>query len=153
MSAVWKNKIIAGASRVCITPDSGLFPLEHFRNNMKGGKPSIFNGTILEDIYLRVLVLDNDVTRIVLVVMDLPGVPESSENIELIAKCAGVDVSNVICTATHNHSGPYADNPEFEGWYGEEFTRKIREYRKFVKELIPGAVKAAIENRKADKKV
>ena len=146
MSSVVKTRIYAGASRVCITPKPELFPLEHFRNNMKDGKPSIFNGTILDDLFMRVLVVENEYTRIVFLVMDLPGVPESKENIKLIAQSAGVEESHVICTATHTHSGPYADNPEFEKWYGEEFTRKIREYRKFVRDLIPGAVKTAIDN-------
>ena len=143
-----KTKLYAGASRVCITPPPELFPLEQFRNNMKGGKPSIFNGKILDDLFMRVLVVENKETRIVILVMDLPGVPESKENIKLIAKCAGVEESHVICTATHTHSGPYADNPEFEKWYGEEFTRKIRAYRKFVRELIPGAVGTAVSNLK-----
>lgn len=146
MSTEMKNRIYAGASRVCITPDPELFPLEHFRNNMKGGKPSVFNGKILEDIFMRVLVLENQDARLVFLVMDLPGVPESKENIELIADCAGVDVKNVICTSTHSHSGPYADNPEFENWYGEDFSRKIRQYRRFIRTLIPGAVRTAIEN-------
>jgi|GEM_PF-1768213 len=138
------TRLYAGASRTCITPGPEYFPIEHFNNHMTR-KPSIFSGKIAEDIFFRVIVVENKRKRIVFAVMDLPGVPESKEITQLIADCAGVSEEYVIYTATHNHSGLYADNPEFEHWYGEEFGRKIRKYRKFLRDLIPGAVQEAID--------
>lgn len=139
------KQLRVGASRTCITPGPEYFPIEHFRNHMTG-QPSIFSGKIAEDIFLRVVLADNGETRLVWAVLDLPGVPESEEVRQLIADCAGVPESSVIYTCTHNHSGLYADNPIFERWYGEPFATKVKTYRKFLREIIPGAVKAAEED-------
>lgn len=140
-----KNRLYAGASRTCITPGPEYFPMEHFNNHMTG-KPSVFSGKIAEDIFLRVLVVQSGEERLVWAVVDLPGTPESLEVTQLIADCAKVDETHVIYTATHNHSGIYADNPVFERWYGEEFTRKVQKYRKFLREVIPGAVQKAVDS-------
>ncbi|WP_434309521.1 neutral/alkaline non-lysosomal ceramidase N-terminal domain-containing protein [Hominifimenecus sp. rT4P-3] len=140
-----KKRLYAGAVRVCITPPPEYFPITHFMNHMTPGKPSVFSGKIAEDIYFRVLIVQNEETRLVFAVMDLPGVPESTEVTQLIADCAGVPEEQVVYTATHNHSGLYADNVDFERIFGEEFTEKINRYRKFLRELIPGAIRQAEE--------
>ena len=141
-----RTRLYAGAARVCITPSADYFPIEHFMNHMTPGKPSVFSGVIREDIFFRVLLVQNQETRLVFAVMDLPGVPESTEVTERIAQCAGVPEEQVIYTATHNHSGFYADNPDFEKIFGPAFTEKIRRYRRFLREVIPGAVRQAEEN-------
>ena len=141
-----ENRLYAGAARVCITPPADLFPIPHFMNHMTPGKPSVFSGKVREDIYFRVLIVQNERTRLVFAVMDLPGVPESAEVTQLIADCAGVPEQQVVYTATHNHSGLYADNVDFERIFGGEFTEKIRKYRKFLRELIPGAIRQAAGN-------
>lgn len=138
-------RLYAGAARVCITPPPEYFPIQHFMNHMTPGKPSVFSGKVAEDIYFRVLILQNRKTRLVFAVMDLPGVPESEEVTQLIADCAGVPETQVIYTATHNHSSLYADNVDFERIFGETFTKKIRRYRAFLREQIPKAVQQAEE--------
>lgn len=140
-----KKRLYAGAARICITPPPEYFPITHFMNHMTPGKPSVFSGKIAEDIYFRVLIVQNKEMRLVFAVMDLPGVPESTEVTQLIANCAGVPEEQVIYTATHNHSGLYADNVDFERIFGEEFTEKINRYRKFLRDLIPGAIRQAEE--------
>ena len=74
-----RTRLYAGAARVCITPSPDYFPMEHFMNHMTPGKPSIFSGKVAEDIFFRVLLVQNQETRLVFAVMDLPGVPESME--------------------------------------------------------------------------
>ena len=88
------------------------FPVEHF-NNRASGKPSVFNGTIREDIFLRIIALEDKNDLFVVAVLDLPGVPEAPQLRSLIAHCAEIPLKNVILTCTHNHSGLYADNPVF----------------------------------------
>ena len=139
-----------GASRVCITPDASLFPVEHFNNRMTG-KPSVFSGKIREDIFVRALVVDSGEDRIAIVVVDLPGTPEVPENMKIISECADVDMDHVIYTCTHNHSGLYADNPIFEKFYGEVFSRKMIAYRLFLREKIRQAVAKAMKERKSAK--
>lgn len=139
------RKLRVGASRTCITPGPEYFPMEHFNNHMTG-KPSVFSGKIAEDIFLRVVLVENDETRLVWAVLDLPGVPEAVEVSKLIAEYTQVPESNVIYTCTHNHSGIYADNPVFERWYGEPFTAKVKTYRAFLRSIIPGAIQAAQDN-------
>ncbi len=145
MSALY----MAGAARVCITPAPDLFPVTHFMNHMTPGKPSVFSGKIREDIFVRALVAEQGEERVVLVVVDLPGTPEVPENVRLISECAGVDEDHVIYTCTHNHSGLYADNPVFERLFGEDFAKKMRVYRAFLRDKIRQAVTEAMENRRA----
>ena len=104
-----KNQLRVGAARICITPEPEYFPMEHFRNHMTG-KPSIFSGKIAEDIFFRLILVENAHTRLVWAVLDLPGVPEAEEVTQLIADYAHIPESHVIYTCTHNHSGIYADN-------------------------------------------
>ena len=135
-----------GAARVCITPGPEYFPIEHFKNHMTG-KPSVFSGKIAEDIFFRVILIENGSVRLVWAVLDLPGVPEAEPVTQLIADLAHVPESHVIYTCTHNHSGLYADNPIFEKWYGEPFATKVHKYRKFLREeVIPAAIRQAEES-------
>ncbi|MEQ3214431.1 neutral/alkaline non-lysosomal ceramidase N-terminal domain-containing protein [Hominifimenecus microfluidus] len=141
-----KNQLRVGAARICITPEPEYFPMEHFRNHMTG-KPSIFSGKIAEDIFFRLILVENAHTRLVWAVLDLPGVPEAEEVTQLIADYAHIPESHVIYTCTHNHSGIYADNPVFEKWYGEPFTSKVHRYRRYLREeIIPKAIHQAEEN-------
>ena len=57
-----KNQLRVGAARICITPEPEYFPMEHFRNHMTG-KPSIFSGKIAEDIFFRLILVENAHTR------------------------------------------------------------------------------------------
>lgn len=142
-----KHGLYVGASRICITPGPEYFPMEHFNNHMTG-KPSVFSGKIAENIFLRVILIENDGVRIVWAVVDLPGVPEAEEVTKYIAECAGVSEENVIYTCTHNHSGIYADNPVFERWYGELFSSKVKRYREFLRKAVSRAVFEALESMK-----
>lgn len=135
----------AGASRTIITPDASYFPVEHF-NNRASGKPSVFNGTIREDIFLRIIALEDKNDLFVVAVLDLPGVPEAPQLRSLIAHCAEIPLKNVILTCTHNHSGLYADNPVFERWFSDDFVEKVHRYRAFLHEVIPNAVRQAVDS-------
>lgn len=139
-----------GASRRRITPDASYFPVEHF-NNRATGKPSVFSGAIREDIYSRVIAIDADGTLLIWAVLDLPGVPEAESLRGLIASCAQVPEVQVMLTCTHNHSGLYADNPIFERWYGEDFTKKVKRYRLFLREVLEDGVAEALASMEAAK--
>lgn len=139
-----QTRLLAGAARACITPGPEYFPVEHFNNHMTG-KPSVFSGKIREDIFFRVVVIQNGGVRLVWAVLDLPGVPDTAEMTQVIADTAGTDLAHVFYTCTHNHSGFYADNPIFAKWYGEPFATKMANYRAFLREVVPETVKKAIE--------
>lgn len=140
----------AGASRKCITPDASYFPIEHF-NNRATGKPSIFSGAVRDDIFLRIIAIDAEGTLLVWAVLDLPGVPEAESLRALVSSCAHVPERQVVLTCTHNHSGLYADNPIFEKWYGEDFTRKVKRYRLFLRDVIQDGVAEALASMRAAK--
>ena len=139
------NAFRAGASRTIITPDKSYFPVEHF-NNRATGKPSVFNGTIREDIFLRVIALESEGHLFIIAVLDLPGVPEAPRLRSLIARCASAPLENVVLTCTHNHSGLYADNPVFERWFSNDFAKKVHRYRTYLRDTIPDAVKRAVDS-------
>lgn len=145
-----ENRLFAGAAKTCITPGPEYFPIEHFKNHMTG-KPSIFSGKIHEDVYARCIILQSGETRLVWVVLDMPGVPEADEVRRLIADTANVPESQVFYTCTHNHSMIYADNPIFEKWYGEPFASKVHRYRAYLRQILPALVKEAEASMKPAK--
>lgn len=123
------HHMLAGAAKVVITPDASYFPLEHF------GK-SVFSGKILNDIYARILILNNGYENFVLLTLDLPGVPNAKMLEQFVAETLMIPIDSVVVTATHNHSGPYFDNVDFEHMFGSAFIEKKKKWmREFVSSI------------------
>jgi neutral ceramidase len=90
----------AGAAAVDITPPEGT-PLAGYYTP-RGSK------TVLDPLFSKALVLDQDGTRVALVVCDLISLPRRTvvEARELIEKQTGIPGSHVMISATHTHTGP-----------------------------------------------
>jgi hypothetical protein len=87
-------KVGAGRSAIAI-PDS-LLPLDGFT-------------TVHDDLYVRVLLLQNGITKVALVIVDLTSI--SAEAIaglrQVVSQTAGVASSNIMVTVTHTFSAPH----------------------------------------------
>jgi hypothetical protein len=85
-----------GAGRAAIGIPSGLLPLDNFT-------------TVHDDLYLRVLLLENGSRRVALTVLDLTSI--SAEAIAairaIIVKSAGVATADIVVTVTHTFSAPH----------------------------------------------
>ncbi len=90
----------AGAAKVVITPPIG--------GRMQSGAPDRFAAGILDQLYARALVLDDGVTRLALVSVDVIGFePESTARIRrLVAEATGIAGGQVMVCPSHTHSGP-----------------------------------------------
>jgi hypothetical protein len=87
----------AGAGRAAIDIPSALLPLDGFT-------------TVHDDLYVRILLLENGSRRIALAVLDLTSI--SAEAIAAmrttIAKASGVATADIVVTVTHTFSAPHA---------------------------------------------
>lgn len=124
----------ASSARVNITPAVGTELCGHFRSDLRS------NG-IQSELYAKVLVLEDNENRIVLVACDLLGVTSSfvSSTREKITSLTGIDGRDVMIACTHTHSGP-----------GSIFLRVIGKsdeaYQDQLGKKIAGAVYLALQN-------
>ncbi|MFE2718043.1 hypothetical protein ACFXKI_40360 [Streptomyces mirabilis] len=86
----------AGAGRAAIDIPSALLPLDGFT-------------TVHDDLYVRILLLENGSRRVALAVLDLTSI--SAEAIAAmrttIAKASGVATADIVVTVTHTFSAPH----------------------------------------------
>jgi hypothetical protein len=126
----------AGAAAVNINPTEGT-PLAGYYTP-RGSK------TILDNLYSKALVLDQDGAKVALVVCDLISLPRRTivEARKLIEKQTGIAGTQVMISATHTHTGPViARESAFDDLVGAN-TDLSRRYSEGLPELIAKSVKA-----------
>ncbi|MEU6148090.1 hypothetical protein ABZ848_48120 [Streptomyces sp. NPDC047081] len=89
-------ELSAGAGRAAIDIPASLLPLDGFT-------------TVHDDLYVRVLLLENGTRRIALVVLDLTSISEEAITSirTIITKAAGVATTDIVVTVTHTFSAPH----------------------------------------------
>jgi hypothetical protein len=92
------NSLKAGAARMDITPPVADLPAPFTKINDK--------------LFVRALVLDDGVTRTVIVVGDLPTIAADvfADMKQRIAKVSGAPMANIILAVTHTHNAVRLDN-------------------------------------------
>lgn len=127
-SAIKKIEMKAGVAKTVITPP------DNSPRTMANGETS--NGT-LYDIHARALVLNDGVTRLIFVTYDLNCLDVGTPVLRKRVKDElGIDPSQLILLATHNHSAPIQIDPaNFE-------------YGKWLADRIFNLIKEAIDNEK-----
>lgn len=92
------KQLFAGAAAAVITPSLGT--------SLCGSMQDRLAENIHDDLFARALVLDNDETRIALVVLDLIAASKSwlSEIKHQVQSFTGIPMSNVLIACTHTHS-------------------------------------------------
>src|SRR5262245_47646202 len=130
----------AGAAAVIITPPEGT-PLAGYYSP-RGSK------TVLDHLYSKALVLEQDGVKVALVVCDLIAMPRRTtvEARKLIAKETGIPGTHVMISATHTHTGPVlVRDASFDEAFGAT-TDLAQRYSAQLPELIARSVSEA--NRK-----
>jgi neutral ceramidase len=130
------GKLKIGSARVDITPAVGTELCGHFRSDLRS------NG-IHGELYAKVLVLDDDMNRAVIVACDLLGLTSSfvASTREGITRLTGIDGKDVMIACTHTHSGPGSMSLRVVG-KGDE------SYQDQLGKRIAGAVYLAVHNMK-----
>ena len=99
---------------------------------------------IHDDLYTKVLILDNGERRIAIITNDLLGFDRkfAVEVRELIQKQVGIDKENIMVTASHTHSAPVTLSGLRAPWRIDE------DYVRVLQKKIAGAVYMASHNTK-----
>jgi|GEM_PF-3170015 len=113
----WKTTLSAGAAKVKVTPPAGT-PLSE--------EPK--SEGILDDLYIRALVMKSGEREIALLVLDTLYFPKMPEIARACSASSGIKESNFYFSATHNHNA------------GAPYASKV-----FTQLIIDGAVQAVKE--------
>ena len=136
-----------GAARADITPEVEVL-------NWVTGKPY---GAVLDPLFVHALVLDDGVTKAVLIRWDLTDVSESAR--EEVRKAVGSALSmpgeNILVHASHTHSAPWAPvyqtghrGKERDTWWAIRYMPPQNEhppFKRWMERLIAASVEAATQ--------
>ena len=99
----------AGVAKVNITPPVGVY--------LSGGLRKRVSQTVGTPLYAKALVLDNGETQIGFLALDLLVIEKETiaSAGEIIKAQTGIDIENIMVSASHTHSGPYTTTNVFDG--------------------------------------
>ena len=134
-SSASADALRVGAAAVDITPPNGTAMAGYFDERLEQG--------VDNDLYAKALVLEEDGSKVALVVCDLLEMPRpiSEEARRIIEKDTGIAPDHVMISGTHTHTGPvlpvhgYID--QARGW-------KLDEAEKYVVTL-PGLIAQSVK--------
>ena len=129
-------RLKAGISKVNITPPVGI-PQVGF-----AARTDVSRG-ILDDLFVKVLVLDDTRIKIAIITCDLIGLSKDivKEIRQLIEKKTNINGNKVMIACSHTHSGPVINDP---GYLEEKLIKAILpEWAKILPYKIAGAVEIA----------
>ena len=112
MDNISKNAsaLLAGAGKACINPPKEFFPFGPKAVNAKvDHTPG--RSEIHDDCFVRLLLLDNGITRSVIASFDLPGSPPAEETTAIIHEITKAPAECILLCATHNHDYPFDYSP------------------------------------------
>lgn len=129
----------AGAAKACISPTPDCFPFPTFGN----ADP---RSALHDDIYTRVVVLDNGETRAAIVNFDMVSIPVFETTRKLISETGCIPEENVFMTATHNHDAPFAGSPVQGAGVkrDEDLEARINKFTQIVLDGVKKAVEEAV---------
>ncbi len=123
----------AGFGATIVTPPLGISLAGYFRERLAEG--------VMDDLYSRAAVVEDDNTCVALVVSDVISIPDQDmEAVRAqITRRTGIPSRNVLIAATHTHTGPVT-----VPHYGQELDE---DYMRTWARLTAGAVEIAFRNR------
>ncbi len=103
-----EQQLYCGAAREKITPSADLL------GKLRGLMDSHFGG-IVDDLYIRVIALQNQGKRVLLISGDLDKVPNPEENLKALETHTGVPQDHILYFSIHTHSAPVTGYRPYEG--------------------------------------
>lgn len=134
--------MICGASKKKITPPAELLA------NLNGLGNVVFSG-VLDDIYVRALVLGDEKEKILFVVFDLDKVPYPEKYLPMLSRLAGIPEANISLVSIHTHTAPVTgwrptEGPNFILRKPEHVQNATHAYEAFLEETVQEAVEEAL---------
>ena len=138
--------MICGVSKKKITPPAQMLENLHGLGNIT------FSG-VLDDLFVRVLVLGNEQERLLFVVFDLDKAPYPERYLPMLAELAHVPEKNILLASIHTHTAPLtgwrpSEGPNFILRKPEYVQAAIHEYEEFLEKSVCEAVQEALAVRR-----
>lgn len=139
-----EQQLYCGASKRCITPDEKLI------SDLRGLMDQKLGG-VLDELYVRVLILKSRGVFMVYTVFELDKAPDPSRYFKELRTAYGLKEENIFLTAVHTHSAPVSGDRRHEGpnniaIKSAEVQTATAAYEEFVNERFLEAVKDAMEH-------
>ena len=124
-----------GAGRALMNPQEWLYPIPHFGDVSFGG--------LLQDLYARVIVIDQDGEKFVLITTD-SGDEREDELWQQLADEFSLEKDHILALSIHNHSAPGWDGHGMMGVDREQMRVKGLAFREVVITAIRKALADAL---------
>jgi hypothetical protein len=125
----------AGISKVDITPSESLY-MGGYDKSCRAEPSQGHHGTI----YIRSLVLDDNLNKIAFIELDVVSLPSDNYDIirEQISDATGIPFKNIILGCVHNHSAPYPGGKNINSeWYKQFSGEIIKAVQDAISDLEP----------------
>lgn len=134
--------MICGAAKKKITPSAQLLVNLHGLGNIT------FSG-VLDDIFVRAMIIGDGQEKILFVVFDLDKVPYPETYLSALSAQAGIPEENIALLSIHTHTAPVtgwrpAEGPNFIVRKPEHVQQAIHEYEAFLEQTVKEAVAEAL---------
>lgn len=134
--------MICGAAKKKITPPMELLA------DLRGLGDIVF-AEVLDDIYVRVLILGDEKEKILLAVFDLDKVPYPEKYLPAISQLSGIPEANIALLSIHTHTAPMTgwrptEGPNFILRKPEHVQKATHEYEAFLEQTALEAVQEAM---------
>ena len=134
--------MICGAAKRKITPPAQLLENLHGLGNIT------FSG-VLDDIYVRAMILGDDEDKLLFVVFDLDKVPYPEKYLHMLAGLVDIPEENIMLASIHTHTAPITgwrptEGPNFILKKPECVQQAIYEYETFLEQAVQTAVEEAL---------
>jgi len=131
-----QNAILkAGISKIDITPSESLY-MGGYDESCRSGPSQGNKGNI----YIRALILDDNINRIALIELDVVSLPRQNYDSirRQISLETGMPFSNIILGCVHNHAAPYPGGRNIESeWYKKLNGNLIKVVQEAISDLEP----------------
>lgn len=139
------GQLLCGAAKECITPPADWIC------DLRGLQDMTFHG-VMDDIFVRVLLLDNGRDRLLFVSFDLDKVPVPQRMFDALREQFGIPEERVLLVSIHTHTAPIAGTRVNEGPNDiskkpEKVRRMTGQYETFLVECLVRAVTQAVDQR------
>lgn len=134
--------MICGASKKKITPPADLLP------NLNGLGNVVF-ADVLDDIYVRAMILGDEEQKILFVVFDLDKVPYPEKYLPALSAQTGIPEEHISLLSIHTHTAPMTgwrptEGPNFILRKPEHVQKATHEYEAFLEQAVQEAVAEAM---------
>lgn len=138
--------MICGAAKKKITPPAHLLP------DLNGLANVVFSD-VLDDLYVRALVLGDEQEKILFVVFDLDKVPYPEKYLSALSEQTGISEEHISLVSIHTHTAPVTgwrptEGPNFILRKPETVQSATHEYEAFLEQAVQETVAEAMANLK-----